>query len=190
MEKQQRFAGPPSERLKAKLQQFADLYRGGPDEVRNNATKCYQVVHPKCQTAGARKRANGYLHHPYTLQLLKEAGERTSEAADVTQERVLREVGRLALFDPRKLFDSEGRPLPIQDLDDDTAACISGVKVTTVGNSESGLGEIREYKINDKNAALEKLMKYLGAYEIDNKQKHASLADALMAGIERTKQLD
>jgi phage terminase small subunit len=105
---------------------------------------------------------------------------------------VLQEIARIGLFDPRKLFDNTGAPLPITKLDDDVAAAISGIKVMQTGGGGEGEspGTVIEYKIADKNSALEKLMKYLGAYEKDNTQKLGSLADALIAGINRTKELD
>lgn len=176
----------PREATKAKYREFADLYRGGPEELRSNAKACYKHLHPGaspkvCEAQGAR-----ILSHPYTQAYLQEKTDAVAESADITQERVLKEVARIGLFDPRKLFTNSGHPIPIQDLDDDTAAAISGLKVRQIPFGEDGeLATITEYKITDKNSALEKLMKYLGAYEKDNEQKNGSLAEALMAGINR-----
>lgn len=92
----------------------------------------------------------------------------------ITTETVLREVARLALFDPRKLFNADGSPKSITDLDDDTAAAIAGLEVVEeFKNSEEGrefVGYTKKYKIADKNSSLDKLMKHLGLYEKDNKQ--------------------
>lgn len=90
--------------------------------------------------------------------------EMTSKAAfanEVTVERVLREIARLAFFDIRKLVDEEGKPRPLQELDDDTAAAIAGLEVARVGNAEIGIGEVLKFKIADKNSALDKLAKHL-----------------------------
>ena len=90
--------------------------------------------------------------------------EMTSKAAfanEVTVERVLREIARLAFFDIRKLVDEEGKPKPLQELDDDTAAAIAGLEVARVGNAEIGIGEVLKFKIADKNSALDKLAKHL-----------------------------
>ena len=170
----------PRESTKAKLREFADLYRGGPDEVRGKPGKCYAVLHPTTSKKGCESRGSEYLNHPYTQQYLKEQTDRVAEQADVTQERVIQEIARLGLFDPRKLFDGRGNPLPISQLDDDAAAAIAGLKVREIPTGDDGtLATVIEYKLADKNSALDKLMKYLGAYEKDNSQRAKSLAELI-----------
>lgn len=83
---------------------------------------------------------------------------------EITQDRVLLEIARLALFDPRKLFKEDGSPKGITELDDDTAAAIAGLDVVATGNAETGVGQVMKIKIADKNAALEKLARHLGMY--------------------------
>jgi len=177
----------PREATKAKMREFADLYRGGPDGVRGNSAQCYKAVHPKASTKVCESMGSHYLNHPYTQEYLREKTDAVAESADITQERVLKEVARIGLFDARKLFDNRGNPLPIQHLDDDTAAAIAGIKVREVPMGDDGqLATILEYKIADKNSALDKLMKYLGAYEKDNDQKARSLHDLIseIRGVE------
>lgn len=152
---------------------FHDLYRGGPDGVRGDAKACYWHMHPKVKEKTAESGGSRYLNDPLVQAKLQESAERVGAKADVTQERVLTEIGRIAFFDARKLLDADGRPLPIDKLDDDTAAAIAGVKVRRVldEGKDGEVATITEYKIADKNSSLEKLMRYLGAYEKDNKQK-------------------
>jgi len=184
----------PGPVLREKLIRFADLYRGSPDpRLRGNKTACYMAIHPRCKKyTSASPKACEYFNHPIVQKRLQETLDVVSREADITQKRVLQEIARIGLFDPRKLFDNTGAPLPITKLDDDVAAAISGIKVMQTGGGGEGEspGTVIEYKIADKNSALEKLMKYLGAYEKDNTQKLGSLADALIAGINRTKELD
>lgn len=181
----------PRESTKAKLREFADLYRGGPNELRGKPGRCYLRMNPTASKKGAEARASEWLNHWYTQEYLKKQTDKVAENADVTQERVIKEIARIGLFDPRKLFDNRGNPLPITELSDDVAAAIAGLKVREMPMGEDGqMATVIEYKLADKNAGLEKLMKYLGAYEKDNKQKNESLADALMAGINRVKDLD
>ncbi|WP_417518745.1 terminase small subunit [Marinobacter sp.] len=180
----------PRASTKAKLREFADLYRGGPSDVRGNATQCYQALHPGAKGKAATVNATEYLNHPYTQEYLRAQTDAVAESADIRQERVLKEIASIALFDPRKLFDDAGHPKKISELDDATAAAISGLKVTHIGAKGQEVGAVVEYKLSDKNSALEKLMKHLGLYEQDNKQKNESLADALLAGIRRVKGLD
>ena len=95
---------------------------------------------------------------------------------DVTIERVLQERARLAFFDIRKLLDANGNPLPIEALDDDTAAAIAGVEFETeTSSSSSASGETAtrvttrtaKLKLADKNASLTALEKHLGMYADD-----------------------
>lgn len=110
------------------------------------------------------------------------ARQKQQEAVGITPLRALTEATRLALFDARRLFSDDGRPKGIHELDDATAAAISGIKISTRKDKE-GDGEttVTEYKIADKNAALEKLFKHLGMYELDNAQK----TDPLQAILDR-----
>ena len=99
------------------------------------------------------------------------------QAMELTNARVEKEIARISFFDARKMFNKAGEPLPITELDDDTAACIVGIEVLEqwegVGTERRLVGQIKKYKIADKNAALDKAAKILGMYEADNKQTKA-----------------
>ena len=86
----------------------------------------------------------------------------------ITIDRVVAEYGKLAFLDIRQAFDSEGRLLPIREIDDDTAAAIAGIEVEdrTSGSGEA-ISAIRLHKIklNDKKGALDSLAKYLGMFK-------------------------
>lgn len=103
----------------------------------------------------------------------------------ITLERTLRELARLAFFDPRKLFDAKGNPIPIQELDDDTAASVSGLDVTEefegTGRERVFVGHTKKYKLADKRASIDMLMKHLGGYKEDNKQSGEAAAGTVTA---------
>ena len=79
-------------------------------------------------------------------------------------EDVLRELGKLALSDLRKLYNEEGGLLAVSDLPDDIAAAVSSVEVvTTYPNGKDAPPEyVKKYKLWDKNAALANLAKHFG----------------------------
>jgi phage terminase small subunit len=87
--------------------------------------------------------------------------DKRASKTGITAERVLAEIAKLAFFDPRKLFDDAGRPIHISQLDDDTAAAVSGLDVVTQGNSEVGIAEILKVKLADKGQNLERLGRHL-----------------------------
>lgn len=90
-------------------------------------------------------------------------GKRTG----VRQEDVIEEIRRLAFFDIRKMFDKDGKPLDISELDGDTAAALVGLDVQDIKDAESGdfLGYVKKYKMADKLKALELLGKHIGLFD-------------------------
>lgn len=101
---------------------------------------------------------------------VKELVKLAAERNEVTVERVLKEIARIAFFDVRKLADPSGNALAIHELDDDTAAAIQGLDVAIERGRPGDDGEepnvttVRKYKVADKNSALEKLGKYLSMF--------------------------
>jgi phage terminase small subunit len=96
------------------------------------------------------------------VSAIEEQTAAIEKAATITPARVMQEYARIAFFDPRKLFDDDGTPKAVTDLDDDTAAAVSGIEIVTIGNSEIGVGQVRKYRIADKKGALDSVAKILG----------------------------
>jgi phage terminase small subunit len=109
------------------------------------------------------------LKHVEVSGQLTEMAREAGNAAGLTVERVLEEVRRLSFSDPRKLFRKDGTPIPITELDDDTAAMISAIEVDADGR-------LTRIRLWDKNAALEKAMKHLGLYNRDNIRRSENLS--------------
>lgn len=123
------------------------------------------------------------LDNPKIAQRLKELRDGAAEKAMLTSADVLREAMRLAKFDVRKLYRPDGSPIPIHELDDDTAAAVQAVDIheeyVGSGGDRVFVGYTKKYKVADKNAALEKLFKHFGLYEKDNAQKNDPIRDFL-----------
>ena len=90
--------------------------------------------------------------------------EIADKAAEVDVARIAREMVRVAFFDPREMFDEEGRPLPIHELPEDAARVIAGLDVEAlyaqVDGAKTQVGNVRKYKIANKLQALELLAKW------------------------------
>jgi phage terminase small subunit len=84
---------------------------------------------------------------------------------EITSDRVLRELARVAFFDPRKLFGADGQPLPIAELDDDAAAVVAGLEVSVTHNDDGSVTRVAKIKLADKLSALEKLGRHLGLFD-------------------------
>jgi phage terminase small subunit len=151
-------------KLSAKQQLFVKEYL-----VDLNATKA--AIRAGYKDNYANTNANKLLQNPTIQSAIAEALAKRSERTEIKADAVLKEIARIGFFDPRKLFNDDGTPKLIGELDDDTAASIVGLEVVSVGNAELGVGQVLKYKIADKNSALEKLCKHLGLYDADKSRK-------------------
>lgn len=113
---------------------------------------------------GARLLANVSI-----AKAIKKARNKREERTEITQDRVLLEYARIAFFDPRKLFCSDGSPKPIEELDADTAAALAGLEVREefegTGQDRVFIGYTKKYKLANKLGALDSLAKHLGLFE-------------------------
>lgn len=148
----------------------------------------YRLAKPqsrKWKDATVWKRASEWMALGKVQGRVKEIQASYADRLAISHERVLKEIARLALFDPRRLFNDDGSPKPINELDDDTAAALAGLDVHEEyeghGDDRVFVGYTKKYKIADKNAALEKLAKHLGLYREDNRQKTDPLRELLQS---------
>lgn len=108
----------------------------------------------------------------------------------LTVERVLLEMQKLAFYDPRELFDKDGNPLRMSELGEDIACAIAGVDVVTIGNADAGIGEVRKYKLADKKGALEMLGRHLAMFKDQLKiAADSELLQALRESVGNTSRL-
>ncbi|OIR02609.1 terminase small subunit [mine drainage metagenome] len=138
------------------------------------------------KTAGAQ--ATRLMKNPVVQEMLRVRQAALSEKYQLSTERTLLEIARIAYADPRRFFNEDGSLKGIGELDDDTAATLASVEIEQNfegrGVDRQLIGFTKKIKVWDKNAALEKAMKFHGLYELDNRQKGEGLA-ALLAQLEK-----
>ena len=115
-----------------------------------NGTQAY--IRAGYSERGAEASASKLLANPKVKARIAELQAKVASKLEITAERVLMETARIAYSDPRKLFNEDGSLKHIKDLDDDTAAAISGIEYD---------GTVRKIRRYDKNAALANLGKHL-----------------------------
>jgi phage terminase small subunit len=154
----------PKPTLNHRQQRFADEYL-----LSGNATAAYKAARYSGQGHVAESAAQRLLSNVEVAHYVKTRQAVVAAKFAVTQERVMLEVSRLAFFDARKLFDADGNPRSISDLDEDAAAAVAGLEVTELyagqGENRTVIGRISKWKLADKNSALEKLMRKLGMFK-------------------------
>ena len=105
------------------------------------------------------------------LSVLDKRRDEVFDNLKITTERILLERARMAFFDPRKLLDKDGLPIPLHLLDDDTAAVIAGIDVMQLDDQSGAIkAVVKKYRLADKNASLASLEKQRGMYKKDNEQ--------------------
>jgi phage terminase small subunit len=119
--------------------------------------------------------ASRTMANPLVASMIMELQGEHRARHGITVDRVLREYGKLAFLDIRKAFDENGNLIPIHELDDDTAAAISGLEVdkkVSKMTDENGEPMVESYlhkiKLSDKKGALDSLAKSLGLFSDAN----------------------
>lgn len=99
-------------------------------------------------------------------EAIQQAIQEREKRTEITQDMVLRETAKLAFFDIRKMFDKNGKPLDISELDADTAAALVGLDVQDIATPDGDyVGYVKKYKMADKVKALDLLGKHFGTWE-------------------------
>lgn len=94
-----------------------------------------------------------------------------SQRTEVSQDRVMLEIARLAFNDPRKAFDENNTLLPIKQWPDEVAACISSIKVNEIIVDGVAIGTTKEIKFWDKSKNLELAGRHLKMFT--DKMEHS-----------------
>jgi phage terminase small subunit len=88
-----------------------------------------------------------------------------SKRTQVTADRVIAELARIAFLDLGSAYDSTGRLLHVQNMPEDVRRAIAGTKIFEefegFGKDREKIGETTEIKTVDKTRALELLGKHL-----------------------------
>lgn len=132
-----------------------------------NATQAYIRAGYKARGQTASSAAELLLRN-VEIQLLVSALQRDRlQSMELSQERVLRELARLAFSDIRKAYNDDGSMKLPHELDDDTAAAVSGIETLTTstggGGEEAALSLItKKMKLYDKGTALTLAMRHHG----------------------------
>jgi phage terminase small subunit len=156
-------------KLPPRRRKFVDAYlRKGVGAYAYTEVYGSQVKRPN---AGACK----LLADPLVAAAIIEREERAMENAGITRTRTWIEMRRVAYFDHRKLVGPDGNPIPLHELDEDTAAAIAGIDVEELfegrGESRMHVGRLRKYRAWNKNEALKLILQSYGA--LIDRHEHA-----------------
>lgn len=139
-----------------------------------NGMAAYRRSRPngsKITDGTAKVKASQKLAKPHIAELVKKALEERRNRVNLDADRILEEVGRLALSDMRRAFDEHGKLLDPRDWPDDVAAAIASVESAEEGGGKDGrpLVMVRKIRAWDKPSALQLAMRHLGML-VDRKE--------------------
>lgn len=119
----------------------------------------------------ARITASKLLTNANIKSYIKALQAENLKAAKITRDRIANEFAKIAFLNPKKAYDVNSKLKPIQEMDNDTAAAISGIDVEELWErGEEGMeqtGVTKKIKFVGKIQALENLAKMGGFYAPD-----------------------
>jgi phage terminase small subunit len=119
----------------------------------------------------ANEQGSRLLTNVSVRSAIEAAQQKRADRTEITQDRVLQELARIAFFDLRKLYREDGSLKAMHELDDDAAAVLAGVDVVEMAGGakiggDEGVSHVpmftKKAKIPDKVAALGLAMRHLG----------------------------
>lgn len=158
-----------------------------------NAKQAYERVYGKKKNPQtAEVNSSKLLSNTKVKQRIEELAEERTERVKIDADDVLRELLRLASLDPGKLFDKNGKPLEIHELDEDTRKAIASFEFDVAKEkNEDGETEhvryVKRIRFWDKNKSLENLGRHLKLFTDVFEDKSTSLAEGIEKARERSK---
>lgn len=116
----------------------------------------------------AKEQASRLLTKANVQERISSLKAQRDQRTNVTMDRVINELAKIAFVNPKDLYDYKGTLNSVSDLDDNDAAAISEITHNTTAKET-------KYKLHSKTTALDMLMKHVGGYSADNKQKESAI---------------
>lgn len=124
-------------------------------------------------------KAIGYenLTKPHIQEAISNELKKRTSNIDITNERVLNEICKLAFFNIKDLYREDGTLKEINELDENVSAAISAIKINTYKNKDDEDIEegTKEIKFWDKKSSLELLGRYLKLFT-DNQEVKTTIS--------------
>ncbi|MFM9860703.1 terminase small subunit [Pseudoxanthobacter sp. M-2] len=128
-----------------------------------NATRA--AIRAGYSPRSAETNGNRMLRNAQVAAAVEAAMAERQIRTEITADRVIRELAKIAFLDPRKFFRPDGSLVPIHELDDDTAAGLAALDIAVHVGDDGDVTKTAKIKIADKRAALVDLGKHLGLFD-------------------------
>jgi phage terminase small subunit len=157
---------PGRSELTPKQQRFAAEYC-----VDLNATAAYIRAGYDARGNSAEAAACRLLSNVKVREAIEQKQREVARRCEVTTQNIVRETAAVAFSDIRKLFNTDGSPKAIHEIDDATASAISTIEVGQTITDGKVTGRTCRIKLWDKNSAQERLFRHLGLFRKEHAPK-------------------
>lgn len=108
----------------------------------------------------ARVQAAGLLANPNIQEAIRKANEKRIRRIEITGDRVLQELARIAFADITQALNDDGTPKALSEIDEDTRRALVGLETEERSDGEAAI-RVRKLRLADKIRAAELLGKHL-----------------------------
>lgn len=168
-------------KLTAKQQRFVDEYL-----IDLNATRA--AIRAGYSPSTANEQGARLLVNVSISSAISQAMAHRSRRTGITQDRVLRELAKIAFVNANDVIDPDSATVR-QNAEEEDLSCIQSVKVKT-SESDTGSSSEREIKLADKLRALELLGKHLGLFDKRDQSAGTGEKNNLLEAIAATGEIN
>lgn len=153
-----------------------------------NATAAYKRAGYKGEGNVAEAAASRLLRNVQVAEKIQNLMNKRADKLEITAERVLQEIARLAFVDISQAYDAHGGLLPLHDMPEDVRRAIAAVEVAEERVDGEVVGEIRKVKFWDKGKGLDQLGRHLKLFtDVLEVKDTTPMADRMKQARERAK---
>lgn len=124
----------------------------------------------------AQEQASRLLSNVMGQKFLASLKDKASEKHDELAEEIVAELKKIMRVDIKNFLDTGNSVKDISQLPSELTTCVESIKKTETEFGDEKTGGTKTsvaFKLHSKMDAMEKLAKYVGLYEADNKQRGA-----------------
>lgn len=147
--------------------------------IDSNATQA--AIRAGYSENGARVRGSDLLLNSNVRSLVEWHFEQVAIRNRIDKDEIVQILAKMARFDIAEIYDDNGAIKPIHEISHSARMSIEGIDTSEIWErDEQGeiqhIGQLKKIKVSSRIQALNLLMKHLGMFEKDNKQKRAQIA--------------
>jgi phage terminase small subunit len=153
---------PNHQVLTVKEQRFVDEYL-----IDGNGARAHTAAGYRGKTMVSHSsEANRILKKPKVAEVVAKRREELSRRSQISQEKTLEGLARIAFADVRTVFKRDGTMIPVSEFPDEFVHAIASIeteeKYMGKGEERRLVGHVKKLRLNDRVAALGKIAECLG----------------------------